>query len=224
MNVNYSVPEKDENGEEEDPLGDEASSTPVKKLLSRRFYGEDETLKVDTAQSTKEYYASDVTPEEQVRIEGYGDQINPGKEGPEGIEIPFSRFAWDENWSFPRSKMNDAYISSIPDLKNHTNKKSFRGFKPNEVKIADWTVDDPIPQNEDERKNAKVSMSFKFVVEPSAKLTIGGIEIDKQGWEYVSPVFREIISEDQTTATQQVIAVRVQQIYEMADFGRLGIS
>lgn len=225
VNVNYSVPET---GMAEDDALYPDSATPVRRIVSRRFYGEDETIKIETARNTRIFYSEnpfDTSDDEKKQVEGYGNFINPSKEGPQGIDMPFSRFAWEENWTFSRSLMSDPYVLAIPNLKNHTNEYAFRGFKPNEVKLVEWTVDDPIPQTEEELQNARVNMAFRFIVEPTAKIKIGKVEeFTKHGWEYVSPVFREIISEDQKTTTSKIVAVRVQELYDKADFGRLEIE
>jgi len=216
VEVNYGVPEKGDS-----VLADRATA----RLVSRRFYGEDEVLKIDLAHRTIAYGISDTSEEEKERIKGYGNTINPSKDGPQGIEMPFTRFAWDEVWSVPRSKMIDEYVLSIPNLKNHTNNNAFRGFQENSVKLVDFTVEDHIPQNWEEFPNAVVEISFKFVVEPWEEIDREGVEkFTKKGWEYVSPVLREIINEDQKTSTFKIIAFRVQQVYEKADFDLLGIS
>ena len=227
VNVNYSVPEKDENGDEEDPLQpDEATATPIKRLLSRRFYGEDMTIKIDTARKTEYKHSTDASHDERIQAEGYGDMVRPTKEGPEGFEIPISNFAWEENWSFPYKLMSDAYIQSIPDLKHHTNKDKFRGFKPHEVMLADYVVDDPnIPVTAEEKRLATVTITFKFVVDPEAKVQLKGIpEFTKKGWHLITPIFREKISEDQTKTSFEIISAQHQQIHDQVDFSRLKIT
>lgn len=226
VNVNFGVPEKDENGEEEDPLeAEEAGATPVKRLVSRKFYGEDMSIRIDTARSTERYWAPGVSSEERQRIEGYGDLIRPGKEGPEGIEITISNFVWEENWTFPRSAMTDSYVRSIPDIKNHVNNAAFRGFRKSEVKLTDFSVDDQVPAGEEEQRTAAVTIAFKFVVDPEDKVKIGNVpEFVKKGWHLVTPLFREIVSEDQKSTRLEIVAAQQQPLLTEVDFGRLRIS
>lgn len=107
---------------------------------------------------TESHFPSSATNEEKFRVNGYDNMIQPSKEGPEGDEIPIINFACEERWSFPYKLMSDSYILSIPDLKYHTNQEKFRGFKSDEVWLADDNVDDSnIPQTAEEKRLANVT-------------------------------------------------------------------
>jgi hypothetical protein len=67
-------------------------------------------------------------------------------------------------------------------------------------------------------------ITFRFAASPNVTdLTVGDIEnIDKKGWEYLWVRYTD--AEDQNVLVQQPVAVYVEKVYELADFGALGIG
>lgn len=161
----------------------------------------------------------DYVPEGKPKINHSG-AIGVTSNGVEGTDIVTPVLKWTEIWTLPATRITWAYVDVLEALTGTVNSKKFRGRPAGTIRFDGATsgggTNDP----------KFVKMTFAFARSRDVKLVIGDIKgIKKNGWECLWVEYEDV--EDADVAKKMIpkpIAVHIEQIYDEADFGLLGIG
>ena len=119
---------------------------------------------------------------------------------------------------FPNSALTADYIRSVYELTGTVNDSAFKGSAAGEV-IFKGARGSKKGQDEWE-------LSFEFAYSPNkTDIVIGGITVDKKGWEYLDVMYKEDTTNTIGNKPIQVPAqVNVHKVYEDGDFSLLQIG
>jgi len=149
--------------------------------------------------------------------------IGVTKDSVEGVDIHVPGFSWTETWPIPAAMISTAYLRLLSELKGHWNNAPWRGWYAGEVLFLGATGDYTPPSGQ--QSQDAFEMAFRFAAEANRTgLTVGDITgIAKRGWDYLWVLYEE--REDATAKwlVKRPRAVYVEQVYDPANFGLLGI-
>ena len=137
-----------------------------------------------------------------------------------GCEVSFPITSFTETVSVKAKRLTAKVKRKLMLAVGKVNKKTFRGFKPGEVRFDGVSAQRSV--------GSKWKVTYKFSVsETRENFEAGGITIDKkEGWDYLwfSYVDSEIKDGDKTVAiARKPVAAHVERVYERMDFAELKI-
>lgn len=129
------------------------------------------------------------------------------------ITVPVYNFA--ETHYLADTAVTAAYKALLFSLTGKVNSAPFKGFSIGEVLF--------LGASGSKRGQDDWEISFRFAASPNVSgLMVGGIgPITKRGWDYLWVRYHDAI--DQLSLVKQPKSVYVEQVYEFADLGTLGI-
>jgi len=142
--------------------------------------------------------------------------INVTSQGIEGVEITIPQFTFRETHYFASDDVDAAYRTTLMNLTGTVNDANFRGFSRGEVLFLGATGS---------RNNDGIwELTYSFAVSRNVtNISVGNINgIDKEGWHYLWTYEEQQVNADRLIT--RTVAVKVERVYEYADFGQLDIS
>ena len=136
----------------------------------------------------------------------------PQRNWTESVEIPVSDYSFD---------YEDAVyaVQAAP-----VNSASFRGYHPGQVRFLGMNAQ-LNAQNPDFVSAAyEFSMSPNFTAAGGNPITIGGMTIDKKGWEYLDVFSAPVVDLTVFKLAPQPQYALVHRLYDLGDFSRLNIG
>lgn len=155
------------------------------------------------------YAASGTAPDCQGAIGVTSDSV-------EGADVTVPVYNFSETHYLDDALVTGAFKTALFQLTGRVNGGPFKGFAPGEVLF--------LGASGAKRGNEDWEITFRFAASPNVTgLAIGPLAgIEKQGWEYLWVRYAD--SEDQNQIVKQPIAAYVERVYELGDFGSLGIG
>jgi len=146
--------------------------------------------------------------------------INVGKDGPKGVDIVTSQFSWTENWTLPVVYASFASAMILKDTTGRVNYTSFRGFGPKQVRFDGASI------SASSKDPNKAMGSYKFTQSDDTTDAVPAFKtgIRKSGWEYLWAEYEKKEDTDAKRIIQPPVAVYVERVYDVAEFGLLGIG
>lgn len=150
----------------------------------------------------------------------FGTAINVRDGDVEGVEITVPQYRFSETHIIAAATVTQAYRLVLAQLTGKVNNATFRGFLSHEVLFLGA---------EGTRRGLEVTdpweITFNFVREPTVTgLDIGGVSVPvKRGWDYLWVVHKDVVDSSSEKLVKAVDSVHVEEVYEPANFGLLGI-
>ena len=139
--------------------------------------------------------------------------INDG----EGTEIIMPVGHFSETHYMSNAKCTAAYRKKVTKMVGKINSSAFKGYAAGEVLF--------MGASGSKTGNDKWQVTFNFSVNSAqSNLTIGNITgVSKDAWDIIWAQYTEEENSDKTEIVKKVKAVHVEQVYESANFGELGL-
>lgn len=135
----------------------------------------------------------------------------------EGCDILIPSMTFQVDYSAKPEDINDAYIQKLADIVGRTNKTAFKGFKECELLLT------KVSGSKRDEDNWDLSFGFS-VSRNKTGIKIGDCgPVNKKGWEYLWVYYALYVDDDTHTINKFPEQVRVEQVYESADYAGLGL-
>ena len=140
--------------------------------------------------------------------------------GVEGCEVVVPRFSWSETWQLPIAGYGWAYSQTLKAITGRVNGWRFRGFPAGQVLFhggkGSASTKDPTL--------IEITYSFEQSDDVRAQ-TIGDIVgVAKAGWQYLWVQYQETHDTTAKSFARRPVGVYVERVYDVANFGMLGIG
>ena len=150
----------------------------------------------------------------------FGGAIGVTHDNVEGVDITVPIYQFSETHYLEDSVVTPAYRGTLFYLTGKVNSGIFRGLAPGECLFlgasgskrgtdgVDWEI------------------TFRFAGSPNVNgLTVGSITgIEKKGWEYLWVRYADAEDDNAKVLVKKPVAAYVERVYELANFGQLGIG
>jgi len=146
-----------------------------------------------------------------------GNLIGVTNDNVEGVDVTVPMYSFSETHYLADSVVNDTYKGKLYALTGKTNNATFRGCAVGECLF--------LGASGSKRSGEKWEITFKFAASPNKTgLTIGAITgIAKKGWEYLWIRYAPTPLGTLKIMGKKPIAVYVEKVYDVGNFGDLGI-
>ena len=140
--------------------------------------------------------------------------------GVEGCEIVVPSFSWSETWQLPLLQYGWAYSQVLKAVTGRVNASSFRGFPAGQVLFHGGKGS---ASNKDP---TLIEITYTFEQSDDVTgLTYGPITgVNKAGWQYLWLHYQPTVDTSANAYVHPPDAVYVEQVYDSANFGLLGIG
>jgi hypothetical protein len=134
----------------------------------------------------------------------------------EGTDVTVPVYNFTETHYLPDSAVTGAYKAALFQLTGRVNNASFKGFAAGEVLF--------LGASGAKRGTDDWEITYRFAASPNVTgLAVGPITgITKLGWDYLWVRYAD--AEDENVLVKQPIAAYVERVYELGNFGALGIG
>jgi len=141
--------------------------------------------------------------------------------GVEGVDITVPVYQFSETHYLAPSVVTPAYRGTLFNLTGKVNNGGFKGLSAGECLFLGASGSRRGTTAEDDWE-----INFRFAGSPNATgLVIGPITgINKKGWEYLWVRYADMEDTNAKVLVKRPIAAYVEQVYELAGFGPLGIG
>jgi hypothetical protein len=150
-----------------------------------------------------------------------GGAIGFDGENVAGVDITVPVYQFSETHYLAPSVVTQAYKLTLMNLTGTVNNTAFRGFAAGEVLFlgASGTRRGTNPDD-------KWEIAYKFAASPNRTgLSVGSITgIQKRGWDYLWVQYGEDVDGAAKVLIKKPVAVYIEQVYQFANFGGLGIG
>jgi len=170
------------------------------------------TTTVTQSNNTTKYApAGKTAPDFKGAINVEGEQVR-------GVSIQIPKYAFSEKHILPATTVTAAYKADLYALTGKTNDATFKGFAAGEVLF--------LGARGSTRSEDEWEITYSFAASQNLTgLTIGDVTgIDKKGWEYLWVLYEDAEDTVAKALIKKPVAVYVEQIYDPADFSKLGIG
>jgi len=136
----------------------------------------------------------------------------------EGVDITIPVYNFGETHYIDDALVTQAYRQSLFETTGRVNSAAFRGFAAGDVLF--------LGASGAKRGQGDWEISFRFAVSKTrANFTVGGITVpEKKGWDYMWVRYSDVQDNAARMVVKQPLAVYIEQVYEEASFGALGIG
>ena len=151
----------------------------------------------------------------------FGGAVGVTHDNVEGVDITIPVYQFSETHYFDPSYVTPSYQGTLFNLTGKVNNGYFRNCAPGECLFLGASGSRRGTSND-----ADWEITFRFAGSPNATgLVVGSITgISKKGWEYMWVRYADSEDADAKVLVKKPVAVYIEKVYELANFGLLGIG
>ena len=155
----------------------------------------------------------------------FGGAIGVTRDRVEGVDIVVPRIEYSEEFTWQWGQVNAAYLAILQNLAGKVNSGTFRGRAAGEVLFVGAEVN----QSAGSPSETELTIAYRFAISPNvSNLQVGSITIpSKRGWDYLWVRYEQEVRPRMGGGEKLLLQPRyayVEQVYQYADFGLLGIG
>lgn len=135
-----------------------------------------------------------------------------------GVDVVTAQLRETYTMTMKVSDMTSTKKREVANLVGKVNLNPFKGWEPGEVLFLGMSYSAPLDGNED------ISVVFNFSIQPNETAVIDDVAVAKRGFDYPWTIAETVWDETTQSPVVNVSGIYVDQVYQYADFSKLGIG